>query len=151
MSTTYHAAAIIGCRIDRSRIFLPERVKRCEHPSDGNAKFCSRCGQKMWKSVNKPIPQYDINDNTIGGLKVFGDDYDDHVFVAGSFVSVDQYGGSHHPYAIIDAPVEMLTVGSAAACGESGLAHTRLRKVLIPLGLWDDGEQFGIWVVMWCT
>lgn len=134
MNMTYKAVTIIGCRIDRSRIFIEEKHRCCDHEIETieykKLRYCPECGKKWTKIVEEPIPQYDMCANTIDGFEVFCNNTDDHIFVAGGFVSVNQYR---------DMSGEMLTSRSI------DVAFKNLRNALKPLKLWDNGAQFGIW------
>lgn len=134
MRVTHHAAVIVGCRVDKSEIFFEEEVRSCEHRIlEGNAKFCPYCGKELWIQIDKSIPQYNENEKTLCGFRVFHNKYDDFVFVAGEFTEIDNYS---------DTPLEML---DAAACV---VVQRKLKFALRPLHLWNE-KQFGIWVVMW--
>jgi DNA-directed RNA polymerase subunit RPC12/RpoP len=142
MSTTYHAAAIVGCKIDGSKIFFNKEVRACKHliPSQTpglppeNAKFCSECGKKVWSKVSTSIPQYDEEEETLCGFRVFYDENDDCVFVAGEYTEIPNE---------LEALPEMLDAGAA---GDT--VRRNLKATLKPLGLWDE-KQFGIWLVTW--
>lgn len=135
MSTTYHAAAILGCRIDESKIFFKKEIRTCDHPlSDNNPKFCSECGKSVFLMVDTAIDEYDYSDQTLSGLRVFGNYVSDQVIIAvdSSIVDSEEWISTR-----IDPDH---TIGS----------HSYLKEVLEPLGLWDE-KQFGIWCMMWAN
>lgn len=141
MSVTYHAAAIVGCKIDKSEIFFLRKVRLCEHPlPDENlqllypkesTKFCQDCGKKLWKKEEKPIPQYDPDEEILCGLRVFSNKYDDFVIVAIRFVTTDD----NYPKMLASRAVD-------------DTMRSSLKIALQPHRLWDD-RAFGIWVIMW--
>ena len=140
MSTTHHAAAIVGCKIDKSEIFLKEKVRSCEHPLPEGvrfrnyAKFCPDCGKKLWREEQKTIPQYDCYEETLCGFRVFYNEYDDFVIVASEFTETDNHS-------LI--PLNMINISATNIIMQRGL-----KNALKPHGLWN-AETFGIWVVLW--
>ncbi len=144
MRTTYHAAAVVGCRVDRSKVFILEDVRLCSHPLPSmetqrlrmDVNFCPICGKKLWSKEYKSIPQYDFVDETICGLRVVSNEYNDEVYIAAEVAEIDTHldydGKSISPHGI-DTTV-----------------RERIKAILEPIGLWNE-EEFGIWVVMWCS
>jgi len=139
MSTTYHAIAIVGCKVDKSKLFTTDLVRSCEHPIPvGGVKFCPECGKRTYKKTKKPIQDYDTDKETVCGKRVFGHYYDTNfVIIAEQCVAVDNYDG---PLA------KMLPI----TVTDTTTWENKLRAVLEPLGLWDD-EQFGIWTMLYCS
>lgn len=143
MSTTHYAAAVVGCRIDKSEIFFKEEVRSCkcqtqEGPwsdAGGRKLYCPYCGKKMWQEVDKSIPQYVQDEKTLCGFTMFHNECDDFVVVAIEFTETNNYSN--------DSP-EMLSASAA-----NDIMRRKLKSVLGKWGLWDE-KQFGIHVVMWC-
>ncbi len=137
MSTTYHAAAIIGCRIPRSKIFLKKKIRTCEHTlSEGNPKFCQECGKRIHLTIDSAIDEYNSDNNTIGGLGVFGNNFSDQVLLAADAAVVD----------CEEWISDMISINPSS--------HNRLKQkiksILEPLDLWDE-EQFGVWGMIWTS
>lgn len=141
MSTEYNAAAIVGCKIDKSKVFFTEEVRSCKHPIPmENAKFCPECGKNVFLKHNRAIPQYDWDEestsgfSTICGFTVFNYECNDFLIVAGKFTKTDFY--SEEP--------EMLDISTIND------VLLKLKLALEPCGLWDE-KQFGIHVFQWCS
>lgn len=135
MSTTYNAAAIVGCKIDKSKVFFIEQVRSCKHPiSIENAKFCPECGEEVFVEQDGAIPQYDQDEKTICGFRAFYNEYNDFIIVASEFAEIDFY--SEEP--------KMIDVDTVNG------AQLRLKLALEPYNLWDK-KQFGIHVFQWCS
>lgn len=135
MSTTYHAATIVGCKIDRSKIFFNQKVRQCEHLVPEiirDIKFCPKCGKEMWIKKEVSIPEYDEDKEALCGFRTFFSDEDDCVFVAGEYIETDNN---------IYTPIEMLSTDTYEI-------RKRLKTALEPFDLWDE-RQFGIWLVTW--
>jgi hypothetical protein len=142
MSTTYYAVAIVGCKVEKSRVQLEKRSRNyCEHnPSNDEClEYCPRCGKHLWHIKKVWIPQFDEDEETICGFRVFYNEYEDYVIIAGDFVATDCDG-----YAMNGS---MLTVDTNVTGIIAPFAESRqkLRAAIEPIGLWDDGKQFGIW------
>lgn len=136
MSTTHHAAAIVGCLIPRSKLFSKKKVRTCGHPlPEGNPQYCQDCGKRIYLMVDIAIEGYDVDSATINGLKVFDSGYSNYVCVATAFAEVDTEDWIS---SILDT-VHVLA-GSRA----------HFKQVLEPLGLWTE-KHFGIWCVMWTS
>lgn len=144
MSDTYNAAAIIGCRIPKSKVFVGKPVRGCDHDlpqpyAISEEKFCNKCGKPLWVTLHEAIPEYDYDQETLCGLRVFGyeDDYDDFIYVSGPG-AVSEYNSSY------PEPIEKISKGSIEPAAEE------IESVLFQHGLWDE-TQFGIWLIVWCS
>ncbi len=143
MSTTYNTAAVIGCKVPRTKIWIRKETRSCRHVVvDDNANFCPECGKKLWKTTDHCISQYDDYEGhfcyyrTIDGYRVFGTKEDDFVIIAAQFIKTDLYSGPQ--------------VMQIACPQDIPFIQKSFKKRLQQLDLWDENE-FGIWVVMWCT
>lgn len=133
MSTVYHSAVVIGCKISKSKVFFVEQIRSCDHSIDESAKFCPECGKKVLKEKKGSIEQYDPWSKTVCGLSTFFDERDDFIIIAGEFAETDYY-----------SEPEMLSVGAVQK------ASRILRRLLGPCNLWDK-KEFGIYVIQWCS
>lgn len=136
MSTTFHAAAVIGCKVAREKIFPKEDIRRCKHVVNETTKHCPECGLKMWKTVEVPIPEYDSCTNTVRGMKLFDNYYDDDIIVAYHYSKVSQDGNFE---------TEMIPTNMF-----DDLTEIRAKETFEALGLWDF-HRFGIWPVLYCS
>lgn len=133
MSTNYHAATIVGCRIEREKLFFTKKVRSCNCATE-ETKYCQECGAKWLTRVDTAHPQYDHGKGELCGLRVFDNDYSDHVFIAAAFACVDD-----ETFAPEGICVDGILSGDFA---------TKLINILEPLGMW---KNFGIWTIMWCS
>lgn len=142
MSTTHHAAVIVGCRIPYSELFVKSRVRICSHRIPGESldvnlsfdKFCTECGNKLWKTVKEPIAQYDQTGETLCGFRVFAWSVDrDYAYVSDLFSEVDNKS---------DVEPEPITLDNMS------FVKDRIKSLLEAIGLWNENE-FGIWPVLW--
>jgi len=137
MSMTHHAAAIVGCKVDETKIFFKDSVRSCEHqlPLDHNAIFCPACGRKLWKQKDVTIPQYDYHDGSISGFRVIRDYYEDVAYIAGELTEIDNC-----------ERIPQLGINT----DDCNAIRSRLKLTLEPLGLWNE-KEFGIWVAAWAV
>jgi hypothetical protein len=64
MSANYDSHAIIGLRIDRSRLFKIKMVGNCSHDIPGSASFCPQCGKPAGLSpTTVPIEGFDFEES----------------------------------------------------------------------------------------
>jgi hypothetical protein len=138
MSTTYHAAAVVGCLVPRSKIFLKKEMRTCDHPiPEGNPKFCSECGKRVYLMVNTTIEEYDRDSRTLNGLCVFDNDYSDQILVAAE-------------HAVVDTEEQISSMINIYSSKDMQLLKRGVRLVLKPLGLWDE-KQFGVFCIVWTS
>ena len=134
MSTTHHAAAIVGCRIPLSKLFVTNTIRSCGHPTPiGNAQFCPDCGKKLWQEVKQPISQYDHDASSLCGYRVFAFTVDsDYVYISDLFSEVkNEHYEKPRPITIDQIPPIKI----------------RIRAILGDIGLWNE-DEFGIWPVL---
>lgn len=138
MSTTYRATAIVGCRVDKSKVFLKKKVRGCKHetPFGENAQFCPECGVKLWTTLVIPRDIYDISAETILGFHVFFDENEDHLFIAADFTEDDYYN---------DSEPKRISLQDASDSIEMSHFKSQMQRH----GLWDENEV-GIWVFLSC-
>lgn len=135
MSTTDYAASIIGCRVDRSKIFFKQKTRICDHSLPENyPNFCPECGKRTYLMMEVTIDEYDQDHKTLNGLRVFENEYSDQIIIAACSVVLD-----------CDEWISC-KLDPAHVSG----SRTQLKKILKPLDLWDE-EQFGIWCMMWAN
>ena len=138
MSTTHHAAAIIGCKIDKSKVMFEKSVRSCEHTALTHpAKFCPECGKKLWGVDTTSIIEYNRSDNELCGFRVFDNEYDDYILVVGRSVEIDT--DCYNTSAKLDIVNDDISFDRKV-----------LESSLKPVGLWDE-KEFGIWVCMWIS
>jgi hypothetical protein len=136
MDTNYYAATIVGCRIDRGKLFFTKNVRSCGCAAQ-EAKYCQECGQKWWCKVDVAHPQYNYGTGRLCDLEVFDSNFSDHVFIAATSSHVDKE--TYVSEEKIDAHLII-----------SGQLRGAIKKVLEPLDMWEKGNNFGIWTIMWC-
>ncbi|KKN99069.1 hypothetical protein LCGC14_0143160 [marine sediment metagenome] len=138
MSTTYHAAAVVGCRIPKSKIFLTEKVRECEHNIPESRikddEFCAKCGKPLWVTLHKTIPEYNRDMNTLCTFRVFDIEWEDFITVAGPGAVSEVANDCEKPSQLIHLPASDV--------------RKRMERGLEKIGLWDDNE-FGIWAILW--
>ena len=134
MSITYTAVVVVGCKIPKDRVTFDKDVRGCNCiiPVEiviEDMSFCPNCGKKIW--ITKTICSVEYNQefgyNTLFGLRVFQQEYKDHVFVSG----LDTYKDSDR----LDANVSL------------SLVKARVQEILEPHDLWDE-KEFGIWAFL---
>lgn len=141
MSPTYHAAAVVGCRIPKSKIFLKERFRGCEHglpqPCDsGKEEFCAQCGKLLWVTLHKAIPEYNTDMGTLCTFRVFDIEWEDFITVAA-------------PGEVSETDFDSYTLANRLDIPTSSVAK-RMERSLGQFGLWDE-TTFGIWAVLWVS
>lgn len=45
MGVTYNAAAVIGCKVPKSKIWVNKKTRSYQHVIHGHVNFCSECGK----------------------------------------------------------------------------------------------------------
>ena len=136
--STDHAVVVIGCKVDKSQVFMTKDMRVCEHQLQvEGAKFCSECGKRAWKTTTTAIEEFDDRgcETTLSGLLVFDDYSSDFILVAGESINFDDSSKDN---------AAMLRTNLV------DVAKRRVKAALGPLGLWDD-DQFGIWLMTWWT
>lgn len=139
MPPVYKAAAVVGCKIDRSKLFLTEDVRGCEHDlpqpwATSEAKFYGQCAKPLWVTIHKPILKYNPNKETLCGLRVFENNFGDDVVVGDIYVE--------------DSSDLMLQPEMIAVHLVNDVVRNKIKGKLEPLNLWDE-EQLGIWLITW--
>lgn len=133
-STNYHAASIIGCRINRDKLFFDKKVRSCDCAVP-ETKYCQQCGSKWWCTVAKAHPQYNYDTRKFCDLEVFDNYYSEYVFIAVASNCVDE-----------ETYVSDINMDTRPALFDA--LREEIKGILEPLGMW---ENFGIWTVMWCS
>ena len=136
MSTTYHAAAVIGCRIERSQLFCTEQKRGCGHDlpqpwATSEAKFCDQCGNQLWIGLQTAIPEYDQGKGTVCGFRLIDNHWDDYVYVVGEISTTNTDGAL-----TTKLTPDLIHIQD---CFELELSGT---------DLWDE-DEFGIWPFLW--
>ncbi len=153
MSTTYHAVAVVGCRITKDSVFSDDYERVCEHPIPGidsdvrritfvgdKIGFCTECGKRLWRPGLISIPAYQgsvehCDEATLAGFPVFFNDFSDHILVAGRHVKLD------------DNNQDWMDICHTNFADWERAQHA-IQEKLEPLGLYDRNE-FGLAVMMW--
>ena len=145
MSTDYYAYAVIGLKIDPTKLYKEIKIRNCDCtlPEDNKFTFCPHCGQKVYQIENHPIDEVDDSnskDTLCGYPIIYGTDRET-AYVAIYHSAISTYAGtllcdknsyfSQFPYNIEDKKNEM-------------------KNKLGPLGFWDE-KMFGLWAVLFCS
>lgn len=151
MGVTWRAYAVIGSKIDKSKVFHEDDVRCCEHAlPDKNTKFCPECGAKAWERDWVSLPEFD-----------------DGEFLCGDHYCQAQLAGLPVVYpgpacSLPDGtPISILVAVAFAQVDEEGemsqikgtdlrAAKEKVKAALEPIGLWDE-EAFGVWVMLSCS
>lgn len=141
MSTTYHAAAVIGCRIPKSKLFLEEEIRGCEHElpkkyDSDETQFCAQCGKLLWVTLHKTIPEYNPGMKTLCTFRVFDIEWEDFITVAA-------------PGEVSETDFNSYSLANRLGIPAPSVAE-RMERSLGELGLWDE-TTFGIWAVLWTS
>ena len=130
MSVDYTAYTIIGVKVPKSRLYEKKNVRNCSHPQS-DSKFCPECGKPMWQETEKPIRNFDAEDEKYNGLDVIYEDYE----------SPERYIG----YA--------LSRGSYSDCSCLSIEEleTVIKDAKLKLGPLYDEKLFGVWTALNCS
>lgn len=135
MNIKHHAAAIIGCRMEKTCLKVEDNRRGCDHPIRQEQDiFCPQCGKQTWINLQVSIPEYDEVKGTLCGFVVFQSSIDNTIVVANSFVMT----GSDNSY-----QCDMLDISNI-----QDIDWHELKSALKQCKLWRK-EQFGIHVVLW--
>lgn len=137
--TAWTAAAAIGCKIERSKLFKVERARVCQHGLvDATSKFCDICGKPAWKMDEQPIDGM-VYDEMKGEWNLHRMavlcSTDDRQMVVCSVMT---------PRADGQYQVQFLPPT------KYDITKDDMRKILEPHGLWNEAA-FGMYVVMHCS
>jgi hypothetical protein len=141
MGVSFSAHAGLGVLIKGSQLYTTARVRGCEHPDSGG-RFCPQCAAAVWVEVRSPIPGYEPEGTkangwvpNLCGLRVVTGTDDGAALICCDYVTAHgEPFGDHRSEAML---VPAWTWEQAKA---------DVRRVLEPLGLWDE-SKFGYWVL----
>ena len=146
MGVGYTAYVFVGMKLDENKLYRTKRARGCGH-LETIGRFCGTCGKPMWKELRSFLPTVDCpyadtvecslsEIRSVAGLKLvlgtsYGNGEYESVFVAGA---------------------EVMRVVDNDKLPVLDLAEVRgnMRRVLEPVGLWDD-DAFGVWCVLHCS
>ena len=134
MGVDYYATALVGCKIDKSKLYLlctETVVPACNHPSATLHTFCPECGKPTTRKVRKPIPQFNEDSDLLCDLKVVWSTDNAEAFVCRVPASTQSSRSNSGPV-MVQAPTYS--------------DYESIKNVLEPLGLWQPA-LFGLWVV----
>ena len=133
------ANAVVGIKVDRNKFYANKLVRNCSHvfPKEfPNPDYCPFCGNKSFRSLRSPIPEFNEFNMTINTLPVFATNGANKEFIVGSStpkVSRDSY----------DKFAYMNLMGYENLINLKNIFKEKLE----PIGLWN--ETFGIYVVIY--
>jgi hypothetical protein len=138
MSVCAFASAIIGVKIDESKLYKKVTKKAFPHNYDESFQFDPKSGKPLWKTEKTPIKEFDEEEETLSGLKVVFSTDHFHCFVSafGTGTSYDENGYSKIELENSDGFIDKL--------------KKELKKALEPLGLWDE-KSFGLYSVIYIS
>ncbi len=136
MSASLYAYGVLGCRIDKSKLYKHERRRQCKHPlpDPGSDQYCPTCGKRAYDNEQVPIDGYDPEHETLLGLHVTTGTDGVPIVAGGHHVKADGYRNASGMLDATDVPA----------------AWSHIRAVLEPAGLWD-ADEFGFWVILYCS
>lgn len=144
MGADYTAGALIGIRVDPTKLYREKQEKAFKHSYPLDWKVCPKTGRELWRTVREPIDgavsRYEGEDaSKIGPYDVtYGTDHET-AFIC--IVSTnDTYSNAGNDCAMVSIPVGFNIVEE----------KEKLRETLEPLGLWDE-KLFGLWTVLYCS
>lgn len=134
----FYAYVVLGCEVTGKLYREIETLTPCSHAgvAQATSKFCPQCGRTQMQTEHRPIDQYNIDDETLNGLKVewsrLGNTPDNFRAFAGIVVATDEHTQALRmaiPLNELDDHAEIV------------------RKALEEIGLWD-ADSFGLWAVL---
>lgn len=91
MGYNAHAVGVVGLHfgpgVIAAKLHTEEKVRGCKHIMRDDAKFCPECGAKAFNVIDKPIKEYDEDDeeHKLCGYTLLArssEDYDDPEYIA---------------------------------------------------------------------
>ena len=137
MGVDYYSYLVVGCSIDEDKLKIPTKVRACDCNVDKieDMKFCSKCGEEVWKEDYDLIEGYEEDESFLGFDLVYNTD-NENCWIA---IRKKEVGGyNRNEFDMLD-PSDNIEELKA-----------ELKAKLEPHGLWDK-ESFGIWVMQCCS
>jgi hypothetical protein len=137
MGVDYYSYLVIGCLIDEDNFKIPTKVRTCDCVVDGieDMKFCSSCGDDVWKEDYDFVEDYSEKESFLGIPLVYDTDYR-NCWIA---IRKKEVGGYHKDESAMLDPSD-----------DIDKLKKELKEKLEPHDLWDE-ESFGIWVIQACS
>lgn len=151
MSIAYSSYALIGVKIDASKLRTTKRIRGCKHKIKDieKKKFCDECGAKTFKEKDTLIPQFNDGEEddldcdkfpcnqSLCGYPIIhlGSDYGEmggDAYVAALWICDDDYNDPNKNLMKIPKNIDEI--------------RTKMRDTLGPIGFWDE-KKFGLWAV----
>jgi hypothetical protein len=140
MGASWYTHAAIGCSIPKNMLAVKKKARGCEHTADeatmAGARYCSRCGKKMWIEVTVGVNGFDPeNPEKFKGFPVVwpsDDNYQAIICVKGGLVNP---GDSMMRKAQLPDDLTPLIKELFSMMSESGLYG------------FTNANHFGLWVI----
>ncbi len=138
MGVDIYSRAIIGQKLNHTKLNRNTLVNDCGHNPPKTSKFCPECGQPAWVQRNQPV--VDLNEISPDIELVYTTD-ENEVLVAlkDHYVSTGTSRGGG------DDSGRMPLSNDAVE-----KSRKKLREILEPYDLWDE-KEFGLWAVQSCS
>lgn len=138
MVADYSSHVVIGCEIDKSKLYTSTKVRACYCIVDGieDANFCLNCGKPVWKDGLAVVEGYDESQGTLFGFDiVYGTDHER------CWIAIRKAEAEDDHDAVKLEDVEQISLSEL---------KEMLKAAIGPAGFWDE-KKFGIWVINYCS
>jgi len=136
MGADYYSYVVIGCEIDKSKLYTSTKARACYCIVDGieDTSFCSNCGKPVWKDELDVAEGFDESKETLCGYNlIYGTDHE-RCWVAISDAEADDRNDAVK----LEAPDDLAKL------------RKELKTAIGPVGFRDE-KKFGIWVINYCS
>lgn len=136
MGVDYSTYVVIGCEIDKEKLYISEKVRSCDCDVDGieNMSFCSKCGKTVWKEIEDTVEGYDESKDTLFGYDLrYGTDHERCWVIIRGARADDK-----------NSAIKLEVIDNISELREE------LKAAIGPAGFWEE-KKFGIWAIHYCS
>lgn len=150
MSVDFRAVAVIGSKIDLSKIPTKDTwIKVGKHNRPKTMKFDPDTGNQLWNVISCPKFQFHRENDSLGEPKISFIDFSGKIRIE-LFDSGEENKQTILGFGISSGTWEQPVLKCPYPLPAIEQVKNKLKEKLEPLGLWDE-KEFGLWAILQIT